>query len=397
VQTPYVTLKPGKERAVQRRHPWIFSGAVARIEGRVADGEVVDVQDAQGCWLARGYLNRRSQIVIRLLTWNLEERIDGAFWRSRIDRAVAGRAALAADPATTAYRLVHAESDGLPGLVVDRYGDCLVVQFLALGVDCHREEILDALAEQLTPQAIFERSDVEVREKEGLAQRTGLLRGVSPPRLLEVLENDHRFEVELATGQKTGFYLDQRENRARLPPLCAQADVLDGFAYSGACGVYAACGGAARVTFLEASAPALELARQNLLLNGQDPAAHEFVVGNAFRVLRDFRTAGRTFDVVILDPPKFAPASGDVQRAARAYKDINLLAFQLLRPGGILFSTSCSGAISADLFQKILFGAAVDAGREAQILAYLHQGADHPVALTFPEGAYLKGLLCRVW
>jgi 23S rRNA (cytosine1962-C5)-methyltransferase len=220
--------------------------------------------------------------------------------------------------------------------------------------------------------------------------------GEPPPEQLEIVENGLRFWVNLRAGQKTGFYLDQRENRARLPAYCAGAEVLDAFAYSGAFGVYAACGGAARVTFVDESTPALDLAGQNLLLNNQPPERHEFVAGNVFQVLREFRAAGRPFDVVVLDPPKFAPTAQDVTRAARAYKDVNLLALQLLRPGGILFSTSCSGAISADLFQKILFGAALDSGRAVQIIGDLRQSADHPVALTFPEGAYLKGLICRV-
>ncbi|HIE37755.1 MAG TPA: class I SAM-dependent rRNA methyltransferase [Anaerolineales bacterium] len=394
---PYVILKSGRERSVLRRHPWIFSGAVARVEGQPANGEVVEVRDAGGGWLARGYINRHSQITVRILTWDPDEGIDRAFWRRRLEQAVASRATLSRDPGTTAYRLVHAESDGLPGLVADRYGECVVVQFLTLGLERWREEILDGLADLLAPQTIFERSDVEVREKEGLPPRVGRLRGEEPPQRLEILEHGHRFWVEVQTGQKTGFYLDQRENRARLPAFCAEAEMLDGFSYTGAFGVYAACGGAARVTFVETSGPALGVARQNLALNGQRPEEHEFVEGNAFQVLRGFRAEGRTFDLIVLDPPKFAPTARDVRRAARGYKDINLLAFQLLRPGGILFSTSCSGAISADLFQKILFGAALDAGREAQIIGYLHQGSDHPVALTFPEGTYLKGLICRVW
>jgi len=357
---------------------------------------VVEVCDAGGNWLARGTFSRRSQITVRILTWDPDEHVDGPFWRARLERAIAARQSLADDPATTAYRLIHAESDGLPGLVVDRYGDFLVVQFLTVGAEHHREPILDSLSDLLAPQGIFERSDVEVREKGGLSQRVGRLRGEEPPPLLEVWENGHRFWVDLRSGQKTGFYLDQRENRARLVPFCAGAEVLDGFAYTGAFAVYALAGGAARVTLVEASGVALGTARQNLALNGHNLGAHEFVEGNLFRVLRAFLAEGRTFDVVVLDPPKFAPAAKDVQRAARAYKDINLLAFRLLRPGGVLFTTSCSGAVGPDLFQKIVFGAALDAGREAQIIGYLHQAADHPVALTFPEGAYLKGLICRV-
>jgi 23S rRNA (cytosine1962-C5)-methyltransferase len=236
-----------------------------------------------------------------------------------------------------------------------------------------------------------------VREKEGLAQRAGLLWGEEPPQEIEIVENGRRFLVDVRRGHKTGFYLDQRENRARLPAFCAGAEVLDAFSYVGGFSVYAAASGAKAVTLVDESAPALELARRNLALNGLEGAEAEFVEGNVFSVLRGYRAEERRFDVVVLDPPKFAHSGREVERAARAYKDVNLLAFQLMRPGGVLFTFSCSGAVSADLFQKIVFGAALDAGRDAQIIGHLAQGADHPVALTFPEGAYLKGLICRVW
>jgi len=391
-----VVLKRKRARAVQQRHPWIFSGAIERIEGEVADGDVVEVRDAGRNWLARGTLNRRSQIVVRLLTWRQDELVDRAFWQRRLGQAIAARQPLASDPDITAYRLVHAESDYLPGLIVDRYGEWLVVQFLTLGIERRRDEIVTALVHLLAPQGIYERSDVEVRAKEGLEQRTGLLWGAEPPELVEVLERDHRFLVDVRQGHKTGFYLDQRENRARMPAFTAEAEVLDVFAYTGAFGVCAAAGDASQVTLVESSAPALDLARRNFARNGFERRNVEYVKGDAFSVLRGYRAQGRRFDVVVLDPPKFARGGREVKRAARAYKDVNLLAFQLLRPAGVLFTCSCSGVVSADLFQKIVFGAAVDAEREAQIIGYLAQGSDHPVALTFPEGAYLKGLICRV-
>jgi 23S rRNA (cytosine1962-C5)-methyltransferase len=393
-----VVLKRGRARPVNQRHPWIYSGSIERVEGDPADGDVVDVRDAGSNWLARGYYNARSQIVVRLLTWQQDEQIDVEFWRRRLERAIAARRALASDPATDAYRLVHAESDYLPGLVVDRYGDWLVVQFLTLGVERWKDELVRLLV-GLSDDAkgIYERSDVDVREKEGLAQRTGLLWGEEPPGEIEIVENGRPFLVDVRRGHKTGFYLDQRENRARLPAFCAGAEVLDAFSYVGGFSVYAAAGGAKSVTLVDESAPALELARRNLAINGCESAEAEFVEGNVFSVLRGYRAEERRFDVVVLDPPKFAHSGREVERAARAYKDVNLLAFQLLRPGGVLFTFSCSGAVSADLFQKIVFGAALDAGRDAQIVGHLAQGADHPVALTFPEGAYLKGLICRVW
>ncbi len=392
-----VVLKKGRDKPVLQRHPWIFSGAVAHVEGEPDDGDVVEVRDTDGNWLARGYYNARSQIVVRLLTWQPDEAIDGGFWRRRLARAIAARRSFAADPTTTAYRLVHAESDYVPGLIVDRYGDWLVAQFLTAGLERHRGELVGLLVELVDGvKGVCERSDVDIRRKEGLEPRAGMVWGEQPPRMLEVLENGQRFLVDLCEGHKTGFYLDQRENRARLPPFCADAEVLDAFAYTGAFSVYAARGGAASLTLVEGSAPALDLARRNLALNGLAERAVEYVDGDVFTVLREYRAQGRRFDVVVLDPPKFAHSGQEVERASRAYKDANLLAFQLLRPGGVLFTFSCSGAVSADLFQKIVFGAALDAGRDAQIIGHLAQGADHPVALTFPEGAYLKGLICRI-
>ncbi len=392
-----VILKRSRAKPVLQRHPWVFSGAIQRVEGDAEDGDVVDVRDAGGNWLARGTLNRRSQIAVRLLTWRQDEPVDPAFWQRRLERAIAARQALAGDLTTTAYRLVHAESDYLPGLIVDRYGEWLVVQFLTLGVERWKELLVDSLVGLADGvRGVYERSDVDVRAKEGLPQRTGPLWGEEPPELVEVLENGHRFLVDVRQGHKTGFYLDQRENHARLPAFCDGAEVLDVFAYTGGFGVYAMGGGAFQVTLVESSAPALDLARRNLVLNGLGRRGAEYVEGDVFSVLRGYRAQGRRFDVAVLDPPKFAHSERDVERAARAYKDVNLLAFRLLRPGGVLFTFSCSGAVSADLFQKIVFGAAVDAERDAQIVGYLAQGADHPVALTFPQGAYLKGLICRL-
>jgi 23S rRNA (cytosine1962-C5)-methyltransferase len=393
-------LRKGRAAPMLRRHPWIFSGSIDFIEGDPEDGSIVDVYDAGNNWLARGYINRQSQITVRLLTWQRDEAVDEAFWRRRLERCISSRQALANDPTVTAYRLVHAESDYVPGLIVDRYDDWLVVQFLTLGMDRRRDEIVELLAELLAPAGIYERSDVDVREKENLEQRIGLLWGNEPPYQIEIVENSHRFLVNVREGHKTGFYLDQRENRAQLAQFGGNrgTEVLDAFAYSGAFGVYAAAGGASQVTVVDSSGPSLELARQNMALNGHISAQEtEFVEGDVFSVLRAYRAEERRFDVIVLDPPKFAHTRREVEQASRAYKDINLLAFQLLRPGGVLFTFSCSGRISADLFQKIVFGALADTDRKGQIIGQLAQGADHPVALTFPEGAYLKGLICRVW
>ncbi|MGA9348935.1 MAG: class I SAM-dependent methyltransferase [Anaerolineae bacterium] len=392
-----VVLKRGREKPVLNRHPWIFSGAIKRIEGEVADGGVVEVADCQGHFLAQGYLNRRSQIAVRLLTWDKGEVIAGDFWQRRLERACASRQALADDPATNAYRLVNAESDLLPGLVLDRYGDYLVVQFLTLGIERWKAELVGLIADLLKPRGIYERSDVEVRRKEGLAQVSGLLHGEEPPDLVEVTENGHRFLVDVKRGHKTGFYLDQRENRQKLTRYCPGKEVLNCFAYTGAFAVYAAAAGAGRITNVESSAEALELAWRNIALNGFTDRDDEYVEGDVFQVLRGYRDQGRTFDLIILDPPKFAYSQDQVESACRGYKDINLLAMQIIAPGGILFTFSCSGLVSPDLFQKVLFGASLDAGREVQIIEKLSQVSDHPILLTFPESEYLKGLVCQVF
>jgi 23S rRNA (cytosine1962-C5)-methyltransferase len=398
-----VTLKPGREKPVRNRHPWVFSGAIRRIEEGAGDGELVRVLDSRGQHLAIGTLNRRSQIAVRLLTWDPEEPVDREFWRRRLSRAIAGRRALIADGSTTAYRLVHAEADGIPGLVVDRYGDWLVLQCLTLGMARYRDEIVTLLSEPSllegcdlpVPAGIYGRDDADVRVKEGLPLESGPLWGAEPPDEVEILEHGRHFLVDLKRGHKTGFYLDQRENRLRTTPFFPNARILNAFAYPGGFGVYAGLAGAQEVVNIDTSADALALAERNLALN--DCPRQEMVVGDVFQVLRKYREAGRAFDMVILDPPKFATSQGQVRSASRGYKDINLLAMQLLRSGGILVTFSCSGLVSADLFQKIVFGASVDAGCDVQILERLGQGPDHPVLLTFPESAYLKGLVCRVW
>ena len=392
--TGAIRLQAGKEKPVRNRHPWIFSGAIARIEGRPADGDIVDVLDQRGGFLARGYYNQRSQIRVRLLTWQAAQEIGPDFLRELMARAVAARNTLVAE--TTACRLVHAESDLLPGLIVDRYADYLVVQSLTLGIERWKREIVESLAELAPHVGIYERSDVDVREKEGLSPAVGLLRGQEPPDVVEIQENDRRFNVDIKRGQKTGFYLDQRVNRARVAAYCAGREVLNAFSYTGAFAVYAAMAGARRVINLDSSAEALEQGKANLALNdlAQYPVEHQ--VGDVFAVLREYRERGIRFDLIILDPPKFAYSRVQVESACRGYKDINWLAMQLLRPEGMLCTFSCSGLVSPDLFQKVIFGASVDADRDVQILEKLSQTPDHPLLLSFPEGEYLKGLICRV-
>jgi 23S rRNA (cytosine1962-C5)-methyltransferase len=391
-----VVLRPGREKPVLNHHPWVFSGAIDHIEGDPSPGDIVEVVNQSGQFLARGYINQRSQIVLRLLTWDQNEDVEAALWRQRMAQAIEHRRCLVQSADTTAYRLIYAESDSLPGLVVDCYDDYLVLQALTKGIDCRKHELVCILAELLAPRGIYERSDVDVREKERLAPETGVLWGEEPPVPLDILENGHHFLVDLKHGQKTGFYLDQRDNRSRLSKYAAGRSVLNAFAYSGAFAVYAAAAGAGQITSIDTSGDALALARANLERNGSNNRSDEFIEGDVFAVLRQFRDHGRQFELIILDPPKFARSRSHVQKACRGYKDINMLAMQLLSPNGILFTMSCSGLVSPDLFQKVVFGASVDTGRSVQVIERLSQAADHPVLLTFPEGEYLKGLVCRV-
>jgi len=386
-------LKPGREKPLKRRHPWVFSGAVARVQGSPAPGDTVEVRAAGGELLAVAAYSPRSQIVARVWDWK-ERSIDPAFFGERIERAIDQRRALAETERTDALRLVNGESDGLPGVVADRYGGTIVMQLNSAGAERWREAIAEALLTASGAARLWERSDAEVRQLEGLEPVLGVLRGPEEPRRVVISENGLQFEVDLARGHKTGFYLDQRDNRRLVRELAAGREVLDGFCYTGGFALNAAAGAARSVTAADSSAEALELARRNANLNSQ--RAVTWLEGDIFQLLRTFRDEGRRFNLVVLDPPKFAPTAAHVTKAARAYKDINLLAFKLLRPGGFLVTFSCSGGVSADLFQKIVAGAALDAGVDAQIIRRLGAGADHPVALNFPEGEYLKGLLCRL-
>lgn len=389
-------LKPGRDKSVLHRHPWIYSGAVGQVNGNPQAGDTVEVRNASGDWLGRAAYSPASQIRARLWTWDAEEAVDEAYFRTRIERALALRRALISPGETDSYRLIHGESDGLPGLVVDRYAGWLVVQILSAGIEPHRDLLAGLLAELTGVENIYERSDVDVRQLEGLPNRTGVLRGAPPPNPLWIHEHGLTFAVDLATGQKTGFYLDQRANRRRVGELAAGRSVLNCFCYSGGFSLYALRGGAASVLSVDASADALEQGRQNLAANALPASRADWLQGDVFHVLRDLRDRARKFDLIVLDPPKFAPTAAQAEKAARGYKDINLLAFKLLNPGGLLATFSCSGGISADLFQKIVAGAALDAGVNARIIDLLRQGPDHPVALNFPEGAYLKGIICQV-
>ena len=386
-------LKRGREKSLKRRHPWLFSGAIEKLSGKPGSGDTVEIRDASGKSQGRAAYSPKSQIRARMWTFDASEEVDGAFFRRRIERALALREALPARRHTNALRLVHGESDGLPGLIVDRYADVLVAQFLAAGVERWRDPILDALSELTAAEAIFERSDAEVRKFEALPARVGFARGNRNASRCPIVEYGLNFRVDVEQGQKTGFFLDQRENRQRVRELAAGREVLDGFCYTGGFSIAALAGGARRITAIESSAPALEVARENLAANPFDAAQVQFVHGDVFAQLRALRDRAAQFQMVILDPPKFAPSAAQVKNAARAYKDINLLALKLLAPGGLLATFSCSGGVSAELFQSIVAGAALDAGADAKIVERFGAAADHPVALEFPEGEYLKGLL----
>ncbi|HDI58995.1 MAG TPA: 23S rRNA (cytosine(1962)-C(5))-methyltransferase RlmI [Desulfobacteraceae bacterium] len=387
-----VIIKKGREASLLRRHPWVFSGSVARLVGSPGRGETMQIQASDGRPLGVGAYSPDSQIRVRVWDHDPQTVIDTAFFQHRLASAISWRSRLPHLRETNAWRLVNGESDGLPGLVVDRYADFAVCQFLSAGADAWRNEIVAALRAQFPLQGVFERSDTEARRKEGLLPSVGSLWGAAPPECIEITEGPLRFQVDVRTGHKTGFYLDQRENRRLVAAYSAGAKVLNAFAYTGAFGLWALAGGAQSVIQLETSTDALAMAETHAPLNGFAPAKISHVCADVFKQLRAYRDEGRRFDLIILDPPKFAAAAGQVSKAARGYKDINLLAFRLLNPGGTLFTFSCSGHVDTALFQKIVFDAALDAGCTARILHDLGQAPDHPVALNFPEGRYLKGL-----
>jgi len=390
-----IQLKPGREKSLLRRHPWVYSGAIDKLHGSPVSGDTVEVRASDGRFLAWAAWSPQSQIRARV--WSFEEAdVPGpALLRSRVEQALVLRRGLALQGVTNAMRLVHGEADRLPGLIVDRYGDTLVAQVLSAGIERWRDVLADFLIEQTGCARIYERSDAEVRELEGLPARTGVMRGDAPAVSLEIVEHGLGYAVDVLGGQKTGFYLDQRDNRRRIGELAAGCEVLNCFCYTGGFSFAALAGGAVSVVSVDSSGPALELARRNAQASGFDAPPTEWIEGDVFRYLREARSQGRSFDLIVLDPPKFAPTEKHAPAAARAYKDINLNALKLLRPGGLLATFSCSGGVSAELFQKIVAGAAVDAGASATILGRFHAALDHPALLEFPEGEYLKGLLLR--
>ncbi|MRR51889.1 MAG: 23S rRNA (cytosine(1962)-C(5))-methyltransferase RlmI [Rhodocyclaceae bacterium] len=394
-------LKPGKEKSLLRHHPWIFAGSVERLEGRARPGDTVDVVATGGKWEGRvvGRAAWSPESMIRARVWSFDgaETIDNAFFKRRVAAAVVRRAALPELRGQEGLRLLHAESDGLPGVIADQYGDTVVIQLTSAGAEKWRGAIVDALVKATGCVRVYERSDSEVRGREGLEPKVGWLIGAAPEGGISIVENGVRMGVDIEGGHKTGFYLDQRDNRLLLGQLAADKRVLNCFCYTGGFSLQALAGGAAMVESVDSSGPALDTARQNLALNpALDAGRALWTEANVFDDLRRRKNEGESFDLIVLDPPKFAPSAAHAERASRAYKDINMSGFRLLAPGGLMMTYSCSGGIGLELFQSIVAGAARDAGRNARIVRRLQGAADHPIDLAFPEGEYLKGLLVQV-
>ena len=391
---PEAILKKGREKSLLRKHPWVFSGAIHKAAENVNPGESVSVVSASGEILGIGAWSPNSQIRVRMWTFDPDEKIDPDFFKRKIQSANEVREKWFDRSVTNAYRIINAESDGIPGLIVDRYNMYLVCQFLTTGAEFWREAIFNVLTAIFPDLNIYDRSDADILKKEGLRPKAGLLKGSTPDGPVESIENGLKFYVDIIKGHKTGFYLDQRANREFVGKFCKNGEVLNCFSYTGGFGVYALEKGARKVINIDASQDALNLSKKNIELNNLPVTSAEHIQSDVFKLLRVFRAENRKFDVIILDPPKFVDSAANLKRASRGYKDINMLAFSLLRPGGVLFTFSCSGLMNRDLFQKIVSDAALDAGREAQIIHWLSQDRDHPTLLSFPEGLYLKGLVC---
>ncbi|MBE9584961.1 class I SAM-dependent rRNA methyltransferase [Mucilaginibacter sp. JRF] len=392
-----VILKKGKEKAVLQRHPWVFSGAVERVKGKPKNGEVVRLVSAQGLFMAYGFYNDKSRVAVRLLEWNEEVQIDEAWFRAKVADAVSARKHVLADGETNTCRLIFSEADYLPGLIVDKYADHLAVQILTSGIENNMPVIIDELQKLLNPKSIFDKSDASSRQHEGLTTENKLLWGTPPPELVEVKENGITYGINIAEGQKSGFYCDQRDNRRILASYAKGKKVLDCFSYTGGFTLNSLKNEAASVTSVDSSALAVETLNENIRLNGFDTSKHEAIKADVNSQLRRFKDDGEKFDVIVLDPPKYAPSRSALDRASRAYKDLNRVAMLLLNDGGLLATYSCSGAMDLETFKQVLAWAALDAGKQVQFIHQFCQPEDHPVRSSFPEGEYLKGLLCRVF
>jgi 23S rRNA (cytosine1962-C5)-methyltransferase len=391
-----VVLKRGKEKAVLHRHPWVFSGAIDHVKGKPENGDIVRLLDAKGSFMAYGFYNDQSRVALRLLEWDESIEVNEDWFREKVAVAVASRNGLLADGFTDTCRLIFSESDYLPGLIVDKYAGHLAVQVLTSGIEKVLPVIVDELQRLLKPQSIFDKSDASSRGHEGMETFNVAIAGSHPPDRVEVIENGIRYNINIAEGQKSGFYCDQRDNRKILASHAKGKKVLDCFCYTGGFTLNCLQNGAAAVTAVDSSVPALDTLKENLLLNKLDPAKVTAIPSDVNKQLRKFREEGELFDIVILDPPKYAPSRSALDKASRAYKDLNRLAMSLLNEGGLLATFSCSGAMNMDTFKQVLAWAALDAGKQVQFIYQFCQPEDHPVRASFPEGEYLKGLLCRV-
>jgi len=390
-----IILKKGKEKAAIQRHPWVFSGALDKIKGKPEDGEVVKTIAFDGEFLAYGFFNSNSRVAIRLLEWDESITVDQTWFSNRLKQAISARKSVLNDETNTC-RLVFSEADFLPGLIVDQYADFLSMQISSSGIDRMKQDIVEILKTELSPKGIFEKSDATARNHEGLALENGLLWGENPPEFLEVKENGIRYNINIAEGQKSGFYCDQRDNRQVLASYTNGKKVLDCFSYSGGFSLNSLAKGAAKVVSVDSSALAVDTLKQNVALNGFDTEKVTAIQSDVNKQLRAFKESGEMFDVIVLDPPKYAPSRSALDRAARAYKDLNRLGMLLVEKGGLLATFSCSGAVDIETFKQIIAWAALDAGKEVQVVKQFCQPEDHPVRISFPEGEYLKGLLLRV-
>jgi 23S rRNA (cytosine1962-C5)-methyltransferase len=391
-----VRLKKGKEKAVKQLHPWVFSGAIDAVKGNPKNGEIVSVLDAGGDFLANGFYNNQSRVAVRLLEWDSAVELNEDWWRLRISKAVKAREAILTSTHTNVCRLVFSEADYLPGLIVDKYADFLSVQIHTNGIDNVKHILLDELQKQLNPAGIFDRSDASARAHEGLEPSHGILAGIAPPEYVEVRENNIRYLINISEGQKSGFFCDQRNNRRIVAEHAEGKRVLDCFAYSGGFSLNSLQLGARQVISVDSSPLAIETLNKNIGLNGFEQTRQHSVQSDVNKQLRSFRESGELFDIVILDPPKYAPTRSSLDKASRAYKDLNRIAMSLITSGGLLATFSCSGAVDITHFKQILAWAALDARKEIQFIYQFCQPEDHPIRASFPEGEYLKGLLCRI-
>ncbi|WP_371189449.1 class I SAM-dependent rRNA methyltransferase [Thalassotalea maritima] len=391
-----IVLNPSREKSLLRRHPWVFSKAIKKVEGKPIAGETVDIYDSRGNWIAKGAYSPESQIRVRVWSFDESETIDRQFFKKRFEQAARLREKPIIDGQLTGYRLIAGESDYLPGLTIDVYNTIISCQLLSAGVDFHRHTIFDVLQELYPAHAIYERSDVDVRKKEGMELNKGWISKPLASTETEIIEHGIKIKVDVEQGHKTGFYLDQRDSRVAAGRYAKGKTVLNCFSYTGTFSLHCTKAGAMQVDNVDVSQTALDLAKRNHEINGLDTSKVNFIKEDVFKLLREYRKQGKQYDMIILDPPKFAESKAQLKGACRGYKDINMLAMQLLKPGGTLLTFSCSGLMESSLFQKIVADAALDAGREGRIIERLQQAADHPIALSFPEGYYLKGLVCQI-